>query len=125
MTAGKTTYRNTLLAALIVLPLLLLSIFPQGTMAVRSTHGIEVVLCTGDGPLTIMVDDNGTPVDDQHVDAAGCDWLLLGQSIVLTASPDAYCAAPVLAQRITGTEERSADLPSPLLTHAARAPPVV
>lgn len=125
MTAGKTKYLRSVLAALVVLPLLLLSVFPQGTMAVRGTGGVEVVLCTGDGPLTILVDENGTPVDGPHVDAAGCDWLLLGQAIVLTASPDAYCAAPVLAQRITGTDAHHADLPAPLLTHAARAPPVV
>ena len=125
MTAGKPKYRNTLLAALIVLPLLLLSVFPQGTMAVRGADGIEVVLCTGDGPLTILVDENGTPIDDQHADVAGCDWVLLGQSIVLASALETSCAAPIVAERITGIDEGSTDLPSPHRTHAARAPPVV
>lgn len=125
MMAGASRYRDTLLAALIVLPLLVMSIFPQGTMATDGAHGFEVVLCTGDGPLRIHIDENGTPIDDQHVDAAGCGWWLLGQGLVLTASPETNCPAPRLAQKITTVEHSDAILPGTPSHYPARAPPLV
>lgn len=123
--AEASRYRNTLLAALIVLPLLVMSIFPQGTMATHGAQGFEVVLCTGDGPLTIRVDENGTPLDAPQVDAAGCGWWLLGQALALTAAPGATSPAPRLAQAIVDIERVSAILPDTASTHPARAPPAV
>ncbi len=125
MIAGNSTIGNYLRAALMLLPLLVMSFFPQGTMATRGTQGVEVVLCTGTGPLTVIVDESGTPVRDPHSDAAECGWLLLGQGIALLASPATSVPAPLPIPLVAGTDHASAcvaDIPS---FDSARAPPRV
>ena len=123
--ARLTAFRQFVFATLIVLPVLVMSAFPQGTMAIRGAQGIEVVLCTGDGPLTIRVDENGTPVEDQYVDAADCGWWLLGQGLILSASPGVSSSTPADLQVLAPLERLH--LPPSRLSaiHPARAPPVV
>ncbi|MEP4978123.1 hypothetical protein [Ascidiaceihabitans sp.] len=42
-----------------------------GTMPQAQYGGFTVVLCTGDGPVTMTLDENGDPIEAQH---APCDW---------------------------------------------------
>lgn len=122
--AALTYFRRTLGTALLLLPLLVMSIFPQGTMATRGAQGMEVVLCTGNGPLTVIVDATGTPVEDQHAPTE-CGWWLVGQSLCLTEAqetPALFSVAGATLCPVTGqVAARSHDV-SP---YPARGPPAV
>lgn len=116
--------RRYALTALVLLPLLVMSVFPQGTMATRGAHGMEVVLCTGDGPLTVIVDENGTPIDDAHNEVS-CGWWLLGQSLVLVATADAEMPVSTGMQLVAGIEYHDVRLSRAAAFYPARAPPPV
>ena len=94
-------------------------------MASRGANGFEVVLCTGDGPLTILVDENGTPIEEQYADAADCGWWLLNQSLIVAETADTVAPHAVSlrsAQDVSGDQIR----PWRHNTHdPARAPPLV
>lgn len=124
MTTSLTHIRRYLLTALLLLPLLVMSVFPQGTMAARGAQGMEVVLCTGAGPLTILVDDQGTPIED-HQSGADCGWWMLGQSLCLTAAPCAGVPAST-SFYVVATPQTGAQGPSQITSpYPARAPPFV
>ncbi len=119
------TSAQYVLAALLVLPVLVMSVFPQGTMAARGTQGLEVVLCTGDGPVSVLVDEDGTPIEDQHADAADCGWWLLGQALVLSSSLDAQSSGLVYVRGFALVRSAFALPSSAPSIYPARAPPLV
>lgn len=119
------TLRQTLLASLLVMPVFLMSLVPQGTMAMGGAQGIEVVLCTGDGPLTILVDENGTPIDEQVTDAAGCGWWGLAQGLALTASPDTHAPVSRFVLRLSANDDWLVPAAAAAPVPPARAPPLV
>ncbi len=124
-TAGLTILRHYLLAAVVLLPMLVMSVFPQGTMAARGVQGLEVVLCTGDGPFTIIVDENGAPIEEQHVDAADCGWWLLGQGLIFNSSPGTNAPRTACLKKTSCVETAQTHLSRVPSYHPARAPPSV
>ena len=95
-----TALRHLAIAAFVLVPLLVMSVFPQGTMAARGAGGMEIVLCTGDGPLTVLVDQDGTPIE-MPGEGIDCGWSLLAQSLY---PPEATSAVP--PGRIAATQIR-------------------
>ena len=67
-------------------------------MAARGAGGMEIVLCTGEGPLTVVIDQDGTPIEtpDEGVD---CGWSLLAQSLYLPEATGAVPPAKLLPHR--------------------------
>lgn len=55
-----------LLAALALLVLAVQLLAPSGFMPVRTTHGVVVTLCTGQGAINVVVDRDSTPVKKHH-----------------------------------------------------------
>lgn len=117
-------FRHHLLTALVVLPVLVMSVFPQGTMAARGADGIEVVLCTGHGPLTVIVDENGAPLEEQPAEI-DCGWWLLGQGLCLSASPDLPVPVAVAMRIADGTAAHLVPGTTAAAPYPARAPPRV
>lgn len=91
-----------------------------GTMAQRTADGIAVVLCTGEGTVTVTLDQNGNPVDAAH---DPCAWAAAGAPATL--QPPVLLAAPARARAL-----RAAPAPTGALiasavrrAHPPRAPP--
>ena len=125
MTMTSLTFlRRYLLTALWLMPLLVMSVFPQGTMATRGAQGMAVVLCTGDGPLTVIVDDNGTPIENQH-GTTECGWSLLGQGLCLTEAQETPVLLSVAISALRPVTGRVAALSRDVSPYPARAPPLV
>ena len=122
--ASQTLVRRYLITALLLLPLLVISVFPQGTMAARGVQGMEVVLCTGYGPVTVTVDETGTPIEEQH-GANDCGWWLHGQGLCFAD----LTVSPVLItfgfRTLTGVIRRFTKLQFATTDYPVRAPPVV
>lgn len=117
--------RAGLLRALLLLSMLLSATVPQGMMRVSSADGMQMVLCTEDGPQQMLLMPDGTlrevPVGDtDHAGAclaisvafAGvqADWLpsALAASFPAALAPNTADVAPHLA---------------PALAFASRGPP--
>ncbi|MEO3414379.1 DUF2946 family protein [Roseovarius sp. CAU 1744] len=116
--------RHLAIAVFLLLPLVVMSAFPHGTMAVRGASGLEVVLCTGDGPLTVIVDENGAPIDTPR-ESADCGWSLLGQNLCLPV-----ISGPIPPISISGIRSASPDRDlaphrQAVTPYPARAPPTV
>lgn len=78
----------------VVLALLALGLLPPGVMPQQSANGIEMVLCSGDGAVTMVLDPaTGTVTPKQPETSAkpGCDW----------AMAQAIAALPAVAQPLT------------------------
>lgn len=111
------------------LPFLLFSLILPGTMIARDAQGsVTVVLCSGEGPVQMVVAADGSlvPADEApHADPHACDWAPHGQPLLQGAAVDA--PAPLLpALRMA----RVLDLPDHLyraemLAPSARGPPVL
>jgi hypothetical protein len=90
----RATHRTHFLGWLLCLPFVLMSLLPAAVMPMRTAGGtFELVLCTGDGPVTTVV-DNGTGHDDLGA-AQGCDWAC-GQTALALCAPLAM--APLQGQ---------------------------
>lgn len=108
----------------LLLPFLLLSLIPPGVMPDRAADGtMLLVLCTGDGPVEMLVDlATGEPVgktpDGSDDKSNHCAWAC-GQMTM------AGLSAPALP--LAGQSPRRADAPPPLLllalAHATGLPP--
>jgi len=86
-------------AYLSLLPFVLLSLMAPGTMTVPTADGLpKIVICTGDGPLEMVVGDDGAfqLPDDQPAerDNPDCAWAYHGQSALDHSAP--VVAAAVL-----------------------------
>lgn len=121
--AARITFAGTLRAALL-LPFLLLCLMPPGAMAHRGDRGMEVVLCTGHGPVTVMLDEDGKPIVAK-ASTAPCDWAVHGQPWL---ADDTAALAPPHTLRLSATHV-PLPLPARLAarpkTHPARAPPLL
>jgi hypothetical protein len=82
-------------SVLLVLPFVVLSLLPAGLMPARAIDGgFVIVLCTGDGPVEMMVDLDGT---DHPAISKVCDWTAHGAVAVvpdLLALPQATPLSP-------------------------------
>ena len=107
------------LAGFLVLALIVTS---QGFALARTADGPAgaMVICTGSGPVTVLVDGNGQPTGAAHV----CPDCVLGLFAVVP--PDPLLPVPAGAQSIdlnsrTGPSTRLSEMPD---TVRARAPPL-
>ena len=84
--------------ALVALALAVLALLPPGVMPARVGDAMTVVICTGDGPLTLVTDSQGRPVAPADgTDAkAPCAFALLAATATL---PEAQ-ALPLPVARI-------------------------
>lgn len=97
---------RTLALCLALLPILAFSVVAPGTMVTAAPDGgLSVVLCTGDGPLEVVLGPDGTyqPADQnadqsgsEHGDPLPCDWSLHAQP-ALTAPGQALLLATRIA----------------------------
>ena len=114
---------TSLLQGLLVLPFVLAQFFAHGTML---SGGFEVVLCSGDGPVTLVIGADGVPRPaEDHADVSPCVW---------AATPAFDLAAlPVLTELPVGEAQLAAwvgpALPvvrrSIVVLPEARAPPLL
>ncbi len=92
-----------LVLPLLCLPFLLAQLIAPGTMAVSGPDGLRMVLCSGDGPITVVLTDTGdiVPVDDatdgHGPSGATCPWSLAFDKSAMAASQHVaqMIAAPV------------------------------
>jgi len=101
-------------------PFFLLSLFSNGVMPLRTAEGLVLVICTGEGPLEMVIDPaTGDPIDqapDHQApdDRQGhCDWASAKPPVGL---------APSLGLLSAQTTFVPADLPVlPTVLYAGRA----
>ncbi|WP_244287887.1 DUF2946 family protein [Labrenzia sp. 011] len=82
----------TFIAWFAMIPFLLLSLMAPGTMTVADADGLpRIVICTGSGPLEMIVGKDGDlrlPGDQPtERDSRLCDWSLHGQTAVDLSIP--------------------------------------
>lgn len=109
-----------LMQCLLALPFVFSQLFAQGTML---SGGLEVVLCSADGPVTVVVAADGSQVPAHEGDAP-CLWALIPtmdapEPLVV---PDAIQTEVALLTSLTQQVTLPAGLHAPL--PPARAPPV-
>jgi hypothetical protein len=115
-------------AYLAVLPFVLLSFMAPGTMTVSDADGLpKIVICTGDGPLEMVVGEDGSLQlpGDRPADRDGhdCAWAFHGQS-ALDLSIPVFPAAVVLRVPVKHVVSQDQIRQRPnLFTGLARAPP--
>ena len=113
---------------LLLLPLLLVSLLPQGFMpAVTDGGTLTVTLCTSDGLRTVTLDANGqevpdSPVDDEDNGAGLCIFAGVGQFAALHAAPDLPTPASAV-QKAAGLVPDSLRAAAYSGSLGARAPP--
>lgn len=80
----------------------------------------SVVLCTGTGPVTVMVDESGTPIEPAHI----CPDCAMGLfAATLPGMPDlSRPLSPSMTLRIAAPLDLEAD--GGMVRPHARAPPV-
>lgn len=103
------------------------ALIPAGFMLTRAqgSDGITVVICTGSGPQTILIDSDGQQVpDNQKSGNKRCDYATSG-ALALADDPPLRLAAEVLyaaiAYRVERQVFRATPKPGAL---SARGPPV-
>ena len=118
---------------LALLPILALSVVGPGTMVAAATDGgLSVVLCTGEGPVEVVLGPDGTyqpagqgdnQTGGKHGDRMPCDWSVHaqpalsapGQALVLAAQlATPFKPAPPVATLRAGRRD---------LSSSARGPP--
>lgn len=98
----------------LVLPIVVLSLLPQGFMPDRNAAGqMVLVLCTPDGPVEMAV-DLGKGQSDTGNPPGTCDWSLAHAALDLTP-PASLPLAPVTATQALATT-------AALLWHPAHDP---
>ena len=114
-----------LCSALIVLSILVLALLPPGVMPARVGDAMTVVICTGDGPITLVTDSQGRPVAPADgTDAkAPCAFALLAATATLPGAQ----ALPLPVARIRPFDPARrpplAVLTAEVLSPSARGPP--
>ncbi len=114
---------------LLCLPFLLAQLIAPGTMAVGGPDGLRMVLCAGDGPMTVVLTAAGdfVPVDDSddpHTQSsATCPWSLAFDKTAALGpeNPDETITVPVQLAMSWDIDQRP--LLSVTQSHPARAPP--
>lgn len=114
-------------AALLLLPMLLLALIPAGMMPELKDDGrLTIVICSTDGMREITVDRNGNPVEDDEQSLASppCVFSALASAAILPSGiPQAY---PARSSHPLDAVFASANLAGrSLLPVGARAPPAV
>lgn len=107
---------------LLFLPLFLYSFFSVGTMPVFSKQGFEIVICASDTTQTIIIDENGEPVDE--IAHTACDWSahLHDTTISKTVSP--YIEIQLAQLRLPILDDAPLKLRNTSNNRHARAPPL-
>lgn len=111
--------------ALVALALAVLALLPPGVMPARIGDAMTVVICTGDGPMTLVTDSQGQPVApaDSTDAKAPCAFALLAATATL---PEAQ-ALPLPVARIRPFDPARrpplAVLTAEVLSPSARGPP--
>lgn len=111
--------------ALGLVALIVVALLPPRLMPQQRGDGFRVVLCTGSGPLAVMLDEDGQPVRVPMPDRSGCAAALHAPLAVATAP-----ALPTAPERRLRPAEPAPFLPLPLrsVVHhipSARAPPAI
>ncbi|PYE84871.1 hypothetical protein DFP88_102675 [Pseudoroseicyclus aestuarii] len=85
------------LAWLLLLPFLLLSLLPLGTMATAGPNGPSIVLCTGEGPLEVVQAPDGSlrPAPPHRHESHPCAWAVHAQAADQPAPVQLPLPAPV------------------------------
>lgn len=132
MTSGRAEVLRSLAARLTLALFALRALVPVGYMpdlgAARDGQ-VRVVLCTGYGSKSVLVDESGAPVEDQdeakHGAAGDCPFGAAPAAALIGAEPAAALAIPDLKQASLAPGDASVLLPpaqGPPL--GQRAPPV-
>ncbi len=119
------------ISALLMLLALASSLLPPGMMPGRDRDGlISVVLCTSDGLRTVLLDQQGQPVDEngpadeeQHTAAGLCAFAsVLPLDLAKAPAPGLPAVAVRSAYRLP--QPASATVKAQVRTASARAPPL-
>lgn len=105
-----------------VLMALMLVLTGQSMAIARGTPGPsgEMVLCTGTGPITVLVDENGQPVGQAHI-CPDCAFAFFAAHWDAPDLPPRPAARHVPLRPGTQAVLRAAQAPAP----QARGPPVL
>ncbi len=101
-----------------------------GASAIGSAEyaGQAIVICTGDGIVTIYLDENGNPIEDENgkTQATPCDWCVgFSAPPTLTAATDLLDFVPCEAGYLQFARVSDTRSPQAVFTNARiRAPPV-
>lgn len=133
--ASPSTVRSVL-HALLLLPFLIMSLIPAGTMTVNSDQGqLSIVICSGNGPVQVIMNDDGsftrtanndqTDGPEKHNSGKVCDWAPHNSLIVAPslASIKQLEQLEVSADLTHGFD--TAHLRLAVLAPSARGPPAV
>ncbi len=92
MTAGQRLSFRTIGLWALLAPFLLLSLISPAVMPVRDADGtLTLVLCSGDGPVEMVIDlATGEPVDRPQPGAQDrCDWACGQMEVIALLRPEA------------------------------------
>ena len=130
MLRGRIAVLRQLLFWIALGPFLALAMIAPGTMATAGTDGrVSLVLCTGDGPLEVFVDPDGSVGPDsvpshEQDEYRSCAWALHAQPLL-----DAPTLTSICVGTATSAADKTPDLPEPVLKRfdlstSARGPPL-
>ncbi|MDW4499029.1 hypothetical protein R5H30_13620 [Sulfitobacter sp. D35] len=74
MRSGSTMRFRRVAVWVLLAPFLLLSTLSGGVMPHRTADGLVLVICTGDGPIEVTFDADGSAPTDTPAEADRCDW---------------------------------------------------
>jgi len=99
-----------------------------GASAIGSVEyaGQSIVICTGDGLVTIYLDENGNPVEDGSQEATPCSWCVgFSAPPTLTAATELLDLTPCDAGYLQFARVKDGRHAQAAITNARiRAPPV-
>lgn len=75
---------------IVLIHFVLASAIAQGTMPVQQAGAMAVVICTGNGPVTLLLGPDGQPVEESD---ERCDWATHGQGLAVPKGPSVFAAA--------------------------------
>ncbi|MEO8531128.1 MAG: DUF2946 family protein [Deltaproteobacteria bacterium] len=111
--------------ALLFVPFILAQFFASGTMGHFGADGFEVVLCSGDGPVTVVIGPDGAPQPVDHSDQQTCAWAVAAH-VSLNADAPALGVLAVIWNLVDAVPPTIANLPAIFLViPPARAPPTL
>jgi len=113
------------LQSLLFVPFVLAQFFAVGTMGHLGADGFEIVLCSGAGPVSVVIGPNGDPEPVDHSDQPICAWAVATQA-ALTANQQAPVALNIAWQHLALASASNQDLPAVILAiPPARGPPAL
>ena len=118
---------TTLGRVLVALALAVLALLPPGVMPARTGGAMTVVICTGDGPLTLVTDRYGQPVAPAPMDSdakAPCAFALLAATATLPGIQPLPVPAPRIRPFDPARLPSLAVLTAAVLSPLARGPPL-